>query len=246
VSTSLQAPSDQIGERYLTLIRELPLRPLRSEPELDRAIAMVDALSDRGGLAADETDYLLVLAGLIERYEDIHHSIPEPEATGMLRHHARQRTPAEKSEIGAIRYHFEDRPGREELIARGDIDPMRTTTMAGHFALFRAFAALRRERERKGLSLAEVVQKSGLDPEALGRLESGKDQNPTFEAIARYAAALGLQVDLGFRDRETPPAEAPRADPPGSDFGTERPDGETPPTEGHATPERSGRAVELD
>ena len=32
---------------YFALIRELPLRPIRTEVELDRAIAMVNALGDR-------------------------------------------------------------------------------------------------------------------------------------------------------------------------------------------------------
>ncbi len=35
------------SDRYLGLIQELPLRPIRSEAELDRAIAMLDSLSDR-------------------------------------------------------------------------------------------------------------------------------------------------------------------------------------------------------
>jgi DNA-binding phage protein len=117
------------------------------------------------------------------------------------------RTPEEVAEDQAIREHFADRPSIDDLIARGDLDPDRITTMDGHFALFRAFVALRRERERKGLSLTEVARRSGLDPSSLDRLESGKDQNPTYETITRYAAALGLDVHLEFRDREAPPAE---------------------------------------
>ncbi len=70
---------------YLDLVRELPLRPIRSEAELDRAIAMVDSLSDRATLSPDEHDYLLVLAGLIEDYEDEHHPIPVVTGVPMLR-----------------------------------------------------------------------------------------------------------------------------------------------------------------
>ncbi len=73
-------------EGYLALIRKLPLRPIRSEAELDRAIAMVDALSDRGALSPAEHDYLLVLSGLIERYEDEHHPIPAVSGVPMLRY----------------------------------------------------------------------------------------------------------------------------------------------------------------
>jgi HTH-type transcriptional regulator / antitoxin HigA len=74
------------GEGYLALIRELPLRPIRTEVELDRAIAMVDVLSDRDTLAPDEHDYLLVLADLIEKYEDEQYPIPAVSGVSMLRY----------------------------------------------------------------------------------------------------------------------------------------------------------------
>ncbi len=74
------------ADRYLALIREWPLRPIRSEAELDRAIAMLDALSDREALSPEEHDYLLVLAGLVERYEDEHHRIPAVTGVPMLRY----------------------------------------------------------------------------------------------------------------------------------------------------------------
>ena len=71
---------------YLALIRELPLRPIRTEVELDRAITMVDALSDRETLTADEHDYLLVLSDLIEKYEDERYPIPVVSGISMLRY----------------------------------------------------------------------------------------------------------------------------------------------------------------
>lgn len=55
---------------YLTLVRRFPLRPIQSDVDLDRAIAMVDSLLDRDKLDAGEQDYLDVLSDLIERYED--------------------------------------------------------------------------------------------------------------------------------------------------------------------------------
>ncbi len=73
-------------DRYLALIRKLPLRPIRSEADLDRAIAMADALSDRGALSPNEHDYLLVLCGLIESYEDKHHPIAAVSGVPMLRY----------------------------------------------------------------------------------------------------------------------------------------------------------------
>jgi HTH-type transcriptional regulator/antitoxin HigA len=75
-----------VGEAYLELIRELPLRPIRSEAELDRAIAMVDASSDRKSLTPDEHDSLLVLSGLTEQYEDERYPIPAIPGVSMLRY----------------------------------------------------------------------------------------------------------------------------------------------------------------
>lgn len=45
------------------------MRPIQSDADLDRAIAMVDALLDRDDLDAGEQDYLDVLGDLVERYE---------------------------------------------------------------------------------------------------------------------------------------------------------------------------------
>ncbi len=73
------------GDGYLALVRKFPLRPIRSEAELDGAIAMVDTLSDRNKLEDDEYDYLLVLSSLIEKYEDDRYPIPEVPGLPMLR-----------------------------------------------------------------------------------------------------------------------------------------------------------------
>jgi HTH-type transcriptional regulator/antitoxin HigA len=72
-------------EKYMALIREWPLRPIRSESDLDRAIAVLDALSDRETLSPGEHDYLLVLSKLVESYEDEHHPIPAVAGVPMLR-----------------------------------------------------------------------------------------------------------------------------------------------------------------
>jgi antitoxin component HigA of HigAB toxin-antitoxin module len=53
------------------LVRAFPLRPIRSDDDHVRAIAAIDALADRRDeWGTDEDDYFLVLALLIERYED--------------------------------------------------------------------------------------------------------------------------------------------------------------------------------
>ena len=79
-------PPDRTADRYFALIREFPLRPLRSGMELDRAIAMIDRLLAQGGLAGDEEDYLDVLSDLVERYEDAHYPIQPVSGLDALRH----------------------------------------------------------------------------------------------------------------------------------------------------------------
>jgi HTH-type transcriptional regulator / antitoxin HigA len=61
--------------RYLQLIDEFPLRPIRSERDLAKATAVAGRLAVSPRLTRDERDYLDVLSDLIERYEDEHHRI---------------------------------------------------------------------------------------------------------------------------------------------------------------------------
>src|SRR5438876_8737664 len=56
-------------DRYLDLVRQFPLRPLRTEADLDAAVAVIDALIDQPRLAPAEQDYLDVLSDLVEAYE---------------------------------------------------------------------------------------------------------------------------------------------------------------------------------
>ena len=72
-------------DAYLALVRALPLRPIRSDVELDRAIAMIDSLIDRDELNADEEDYLDVLSDLVHRYEAEHDPIAPVADAEMIR-----------------------------------------------------------------------------------------------------------------------------------------------------------------
>jgi HTH-type transcriptional regulator / antitoxin HigA len=71
---------------YLELVQRVPLRPIRSDDELDRAIEMVDELIDRDDRGEDERDYLDVLSDLIERYEAEAHPIPAASDAEILAH----------------------------------------------------------------------------------------------------------------------------------------------------------------
>jgi HTH-type transcriptional regulator / antitoxin HigA len=73
-------------DRYLELVLQFPLRPLRSDEDLDKAVGMVDSLLDRRELAEEEQDYLDVLGDLIERYESEAHPMPPLSDAEMLHH----------------------------------------------------------------------------------------------------------------------------------------------------------------
>ncbi len=73
-------------EKYLDLVRQFPLRPIRSERELDRAAKVIDSLIDRPSLNADERDYLNVLSDLVEAYEEKRYPMPKVSDARVLRH----------------------------------------------------------------------------------------------------------------------------------------------------------------
>lgn len=78
-----------VKDRYLELIQYVPLRPIRNEDELGEAINMTHYLIDlldRRPWTKDEKDYLDVLGGLIEQYEDEHYPMPPSPDHAMLRH----------------------------------------------------------------------------------------------------------------------------------------------------------------
>ncbi len=66
--------------------------------------------------------------------------------------------------------------------------------------LLELLAELRRCRERLGLSLARVMERSGMDKATLSRLENGRYENPTVETLTRYAAALGKRIKWSVED----------------------------------------------
>jgi HTH-type transcriptional regulator/antitoxin HigA len=92
------------GDRYLELVRRFPLRPLRSDGDLDAAIAVVDALLDRDELDPGEEDYLDVLSDLVKRYETEAHPMPPVSDAEMLRYliETRDTTQAAVSEATGI------------------------------------------------------------------------------------------------------------------------------------------------
>ncbi len=69
-------------------------------------------------------------------------------------------------------------------------------TRSAEESLLRGLVELQRARQDRGLSLSEISRRSGIDLASLSRLEAGKDPNPTFEILSRYADAPGLRLEL--------------------------------------------------
>jgi HTH-type transcriptional regulator / antitoxin HigA len=71
---------------YFELVLRFPLRPIRSDKDLDAAVKIVDSLLDRKDLVPEEEDYLEVLGDLVEQYESEAHPIAPVSDAEMLQH----------------------------------------------------------------------------------------------------------------------------------------------------------------
>ncbi len=94
-----------------------------------------------------------------------------------------------------------------ERVDREEADAIRSKGRAvkyRHDRLREAVQVLRAERERLGLSLAEVGERSGIGKANLSRLENDPDPNPTMDTLLRYAEALGRDIRIMLTD--PPPA----------------------------------------
>jgi transcriptional regulator with XRE-family HTH domain len=59
---------------------------------------------------------------------------------------------------------------------------------------------LKAAREEKGMSLADVSERTGMDRSALSKLETGQRSNPTVETLVRYAEAVGKRLVITLED----------------------------------------------
>ncbi len=114
------------------------------------------------------------------------------------------RTPEQRAAEEAIRRRFQSEPGLRELRDSGEISPetyKRTRRQRAEGPpdnpIRRLVAALRTERERQGLSLADIADRSGIDRAAIHKLEIGLNKNPTVETLHRYARRPGRAPHLG-------------------------------------------------
>jgi HTH-type transcriptional regulator / antitoxin HigA len=83
------APTAQLDRHYLNLVRQFPLRPIRTKRELERALKIAGHLAtfDEGTLPRGEQDYLDAITVFIEEFQR-RQRIDGPQATplAMLKH----------------------------------------------------------------------------------------------------------------------------------------------------------------
>ena len=88
---------------------------------------------------------------------------------------------------------------RENIIARSRT--LRTAADARRVTLPETFALLKAERERQGLTLADLEAKTGINKPALSRLENADEVNSTVSTLCRVAEALGKTIHVVLTDR---------------------------------------------
>lgn len=134
---------------------------------------------------------------------------------GAMRAHSKElgeMTPEQRAAVEAIRArrHTPESDAERELIreqAREEFPPASPDE-----SLLEVMTSLRAERERQGLSLADVSERTQMDKATLSKLETGKTANPTYFTIRTYARALGKRVVWRVEDDASVNGQVPRAD----------------------------------
>jgi HTH-type transcriptional regulator/antitoxin HigA len=98
------AASAKPDRKYLELVRQFPLRPIRTKRDLDRALKIAGHLAtyEEGTLPVGEQDYLDAITVFIEEYQRRHPvDLPDVSPLAMLKHLMEQRD-MNVSELGVV------------------------------------------------------------------------------------------------------------------------------------------------
>jgi len=88
---------------------------------------------------------------------------------------------------------------KDAILARGR--KLKQESAAEQVALREAFRMLKAERERQGLSLGDLEQRTGINKPSLSRLENNAEGNTTVLTLCRVAEALGKSITIQLVDR---------------------------------------------
>jgi HTH-type transcriptional regulator/antitoxin HigA len=73
----------KISDRYLDLIRQFPLRPIRTKSEANAATKILDRLFGQEDVDPGEADYVAVLTNLLDAYERERDPLYHSHASGL-------------------------------------------------------------------------------------------------------------------------------------------------------------------
>ena len=114
-----------------------------------------------------------------------------------------------KSE-GKRRVRMELTPSQREAMAKADaeveqergwIEARSAEARKKHEAQMQRLASrLREARQSAGLSLTQLSERTGMTRQAISRIESGENRNPTMSTIVRLAEALNKQCVIDLLD----------------------------------------------
>src|SRR5260370_263377 len=97
-------------------------------------------------------------------------------------HRPRIQTPEQEAAEQAIRKRFQDeKPSLQDLVECGDVTQV--FSMGEYWELRKTFAALRDLREKKGISISDMAERTGMDRAMISRLETGHVDNPTIATM---------------------------------------------------------------
>lgn len=93
---------------------------------------------------------------------------------------------------------------REQVAA--DLPEIRRQAQAAkpRILLKHVLRALKEERGRQGLSLADLQHRTGIDRATLSKLENDEDPNVTMNTLLRYAEGVGKTVLVQLADAAAP------------------------------------------
>lgn len=81
-------------------------------------------------------------------------------------------------------------------------DPQTRMKLGDFFEIQHAISALKAERQRQRLSLADIKKRAGIDRATLSKLETGQLPNPTIATLTRYARALSKEIHIVLADAD--------------------------------------------
>lgn len=114
-------------------------------------------------------------------------------------HRNLNRSAEDVARLKAVRERYQkEKPTVEQLLAEGG--HAETIPLGDLLFLDQITLRFKKERLTQKLSLADLAERTGMDPAALSRLENGKQANPTVETLTRVAKALGKKLVCDLQD----------------------------------------------